>query len=662
MRKNLWLFLPMFLVLLTASLLLTGIIFFVDVTIFPYALIVLGISHFFVFFNMLLAHARTQKYLNRMGRQIEGAKRDSLMSFPLPICVVDEAGEIEWYNDCFRIRMAAGSDIYGQSIYDHLPQLDVRETVSPDGFHCAHGERLYSVYGTYSHGGEREGSGLYLLYFIDDTELKRTQKEYEESRPCVMISVVDNYEELMQDAKESERAQLFAEIEGIIEAYVNEYHGYLIRVSRSRYIAIVEERGMRQIVENKFQLLDRVRGLPSANEQMPPTLSIGVGRGGANLIEAESMARQALDMALGRGGDQAAVRNGTNLDFYGGVSKGIEKRTKVKTRIMASALAELIQSSDGVVVMGHRLGDLDSLGSAVGILAGVRLMGKPGVIAVQKKQNLALPLLNRMIENGYADWFSEPEHVLPDITRKTLCIIVDTHVPHLLESKEVYEACRQIVVIDHHRKMVSHIDNAVIFYHEPFASSASEMVTELLQYFPLKQSIGRYEAEAMLAGIMLDTKNFVLKTGVRTFEAAAYLRRLGADTVAVRKLFAGSMADYQRKIRLVAAAEVYRGCAISGAEGVSGSEMRLVAPQAADELLSIEGVDASFVYYDTGGEVSLSGRSMGAINVQLIMETLGGGGHQTMAGAQLKNTTLAEARKQLIDAIDRYFESINRSR
>jgi len=304
--------------------------------------------------------------------------------------------------------------------------------------------------------------------------------------------------------------------------------------------------------------------------------------------------------------------------------------------------------------MGHRFGDLDSLGSAVGMYRVIRQMGKPAAIVVQRQTNLAYPLYNRLTANGYQDAFVEPGPAKDLVGEKTLLIVVDTHMPHMLESREIYEKCESVVVIDHHRKMVGHIDNAVLFYHEPYASSASEMITELAQYFGDHVKLTRLDAEALLSGIMLDTKNFVMKTGVRTFEAAAYLRKQGADTIEVRKLFSNTMDDYQKKTRLVSSAEVYRGCAI--ASGEYTEDIKLIAPQAADELLGIDGVSASFVMYEYGDGVSFSARSMGGMNVQVIMEMLGGGGHMTMAGAQLSGITMDPARQKLLEAIDKYYE------
>ena len=414
---------------------------------------------------------------------------------------------------------------------------------------------------------------------------------------------------------------------------------------------------MKSIVEERFTILDTVRKI-NANDKMPATLSIGVGRDAQTLQQAEQFASQALDMALGRGGDQAAVKNKNGYEFYGGVSKGIEKRTKVKTRIVAAALSELLDSCSNVLIMGHRFADLDCLGAAVGLYQPIQQMGKPVKIILNSRANMVKQLHSRLIEQGYDTAFIEPEVALDYVGDDTLLIIVDVHTPHFIEAPEVYKKCKNIVVIDHHRKMVDYIDNAVIFHHEPYASSASEMVAELLQYFGDKYKPDSTAAEALLAGMMLDTKNFIQRTGVRTFEAAAYLRKLGADTVEVKRLFATSMNAYQERCKVVSSATVYRHCAICQVEEKI-DEIKMVSAQAADELLSIEDVDASFVfYYESDNVVAYSARSMGRINVQIIMEKLGGGGHLTMAGAQTRGIDLKEGKERLLRAIDEYYDTL----
>ncbi len=653
MGKRIWWLRSVFIVPMALCVALTVFSLFVNIYLFYIEAALCIAMVIYVMIKLRNFQQDIHTFLQYMGDSLTLSQKETLDSFPLPVFVVGERGEIIWYNDLAKHNVLMDENQYGAAISDIVRGVNLESQTAEQAMAVRYKDRLYTVFVAASHAGEKP---LYLYYFFDDTQLKKYMLEYKESRPSVAIMVIDNYEEIMQSAKESEKAQTIGELEYVIEQYVAEGNSLMRKLDRDRFLMVAEERHLRQMVEKRFDILDKVRSV-SVSDRIPCTLSMGIGRGAANLHEAEHMAQQALEMALGRGGDQVAIKSPSGYEFYGGVSKGIEKRTKVKTRIVASAMIELIQSSDNVLIMGHKFADLDCLGSAVGLYKGVRLLGKPAAIVLNRGKNLAYPLYDRLADNGYEDAFLEPEAAMGLVGRKTLLIVTDTHIPHILESEELYRQCKSVVVVDHHRKMVNHIDNAVIFYHEPYASSASEMVTELLQYFGDKIKIGRMEAEALLSGIMLDTKNFVIRTGVRTFEAAAYLRKLGADTVEVRKLFSNSMDSYQRKTRLVSSAEIYRSCAI--ACGSSSDDIKIVAPQAADELLGISGVDASFVLYEYDGGVSLSARSMGALNVQIIMEKLGGGGHHTMAGAQIEGINMEDARQKLLEAIDSYYDEKN---
>ena len=607
-----------------------------------------------VILNNMSATRRIHRLLQSVTHSLKAADADLIKDYPMPVMVANRVGEVVWYNDCFRKSVIAEEDIYGTGAKDIVPTLKfLAEDFVSGTAEIEYNSKKYTVYGVKAESNEET---KYIFYFAENTELKKYYNEYFETRPSIVIFVVDNYEELLQNATDSEKSQIIGEIEYMVEKFVTQTNGFVKKYERDRMVAVIEERYIKKIIENKFDILDKVRSIVSG-DRIQATLSIGVGRGAATLEESEHLARQALDMCLGRGGDQAAVKTATGFEFYGGVSKAVEKRTKVKARIIASALTELINAADNVVVMGHSFGDLDSVGSAVGIAQAARHLGKMSYVAVNESRCLALPLINMLRERGVNDLFYPPADVLQVITKKTLLIVVDTHIKHFVESTDIYNSCRTVVVIDHHRKSVDHIDNAVIFYHEPYASSASEMVSELVQYMHDRKTIGKNEAESLLAGIMLDTKNFVMKTGVRTFEAAAYLRRLGADTVESRKLFSNSMESYQKKTRLVSSAEVYRRCAVAVSEetGVE-DDLRIVAAQAADELLGINDVDASFVLFDTGAKVSVSGRSMGAVNVQVILEQMGGGGHLTMAGAQIESESVDDVKQQLLEAIDKYYE------
>ena len=487
-----------------------------------------------------------------------------------------------------------------------------------------------------------------MLYYFENTRLKAIAQEYALSRPVVLTIYIDNLDELSQTSRDSERAQISSRVETVIEDWIGSTTGLMRKYGSGKFIAVVENRHLQQMVDSRFDVLDLVRAV-QVGDITGVTLSIGVGQGDT-FQQSEELSRQAVEMALGRGGDQAAVKTKNGFDFYGGVSKGVEKRTKVRTRVVASALQELIAGSDHVIVMGHRYSDLDCLGSAVAMAVVARKFGKPAYVAVNRQTTLAPELIERYERNEEGFLFIDAEDALPLLTSRSLLIITDTHNPKMLEYPELYQAAKSVVVIDHHRKMVDHIEGAIIFYHEPYASSASEMVAELTQYFSV-QALTRLEAEALMAGIMLDTRSFVMKAGVRTFEAAAYLRKLGADTVEVKRLFSGSMDLYRKKSDIVSRAQIYKQTAIAVA-AESGGEIRVAAAQAADELLSIRGVDASFTLFEDGGGTNISARSLGAFNVQLVMEALGGGGHMTMAGAFLKGTDAEQTLVLLKQAID----------
>ena len=642
-------FVPSLQIAIAALAVITGISYFYSKELFLVAGAVTAASFLACFLLHKKDMEQGRKFVRSMGKAISDFQSESTLSMPIPVLVTSN-DEIIWFNDtCFN-EVLKGQDLTGENIgilFPTKPEAGISEIVL--------NEKTYRVFPM---EGDCGTGSLRTYYFYDITELNYKANEYVNSRPSVWAMTIDSIDEVLQDAKENERSQVLSQVEYQIEKFFDERQGMVIKNNRGVFMGILEERYMPEIVEKRFELLDNVRNLNSG-DSIPITLSIGVSRNCANLQDAEVAARQALDMSMGRGGDQAAEKTTGGYNFYGGISKGIEKRTKVKTRIIATALGELIDNSFNVILMGHRFADLDALGSAVGLVRSIRQKGKNCCIAINRNKSLVLHDIERIEQNEeYAQTFVSPVEAMSRITDNTLLIVVDTHLKHVVESKELLEACKNVVVIDHHRRMIGYIDNAVIFYHEPYASSASEMVTELVQYLGVKNPVTRIEAEALLAGIMLDTRNFVLRTGVRTFEAAAYLRRMGADTVDVRKMFATSMESYQLKAKVVASASIHKKCAVAMTTEVA-QDIKIIAPQAADELLSISGVDASFVVFKTEQGVSISGRSMGAMNVQVIMEALGGGGHQTMAACQFTGINAEEARERLLAAIDDYVEKNN---
>ena len=495
-----------------------------------------------------------------------------------------------------------------------------------------------------------------VLYYIDDTQLKKQAEEYQSSRPAVLLVAMDSLDEIAHGLRDSEKAALTGGVEKIIETWSSQFDCVMRKYANSRYMMVVEERALQTMMQQRFNVLDSVRAY-TYEGLTGVTLSIGVGRGDS-LRECEDAARQALDMALGRGGDQAAVNTHGQFTFFGGVSQSVEKQTKVRTRIVASAIAELFEGSDTILIMGHRFADLDALGAAVGVWSAAHFFKKPAYIVMSRGKSLAKALVSQLDESGMRDFIMEPGDALQLLSKRTLLVVVDTHRPDFVEYPPLLEKVKTVIVIDHHRKTVNFIDNAVIFYHEPTASSASEMVTELLPYMSNKPFIDKLQAEALLAGIMLDTRDFVLRTGVHTFEAAAYLRGRGADTVRVKQLFSNSMEDHQLRNAITSNFDTYRGCAIAIAD-IESEDLRIIASQAADEMLNISGIQSSYVLYRTGDIVNISARSMGAMNVQLIMEMLGGGGHQTMAAAQLSNISVSDAKVRLLQVIDQFYAQIN---
>ena len=625
--------------------------FFVDLRLFSIFLASWGIMALWAAIHCSRISRDTRRQLAAIRESLLGAREETVAEYPMATMIVRETGEVLWQNDYCRQRVLDGEDAFGKRLDQVIPGLELSGECGPQGQNVTAGGRMYTLYWVQT---QRQGEPIRVLYLFDDHDLKVYAKEYFDSRPWVLLMVIDNFSELFLDAKENERSKTMSEIEHIIETFAEENCGLLKKLDKDRYIAVIEDRYMRRVEASRFQVLDQIRGI-TAGDRISATMSIGVGSKEGSLHESEALARQALDMALGRGGDQAAVKLRDGYEFFGGVSKGVEKRNKVRTRIVANAITEIVQTSQNILVMGHRFADLDCVGAAVGLCAGLRNMGRTARIVLDENRSLAQSLVIKMREEGLGDLFISPDTALETLSNDTLLFVVDTHVKTLLESSTVYAGCRNVVVIDHHRKMVDHIDNAIIFFHEPYASSACEMVAELNQYLGEQQKISAPEASAMLAGIMLDTKNFTLRAGVRTFEAAAYLRRMGADTVEVRKLFASNMESYQQRAQLVAAAREYRGCAIACTTREM-PDMRVIASQAADELLNISGVDASFLLFKVGSGVNMSARSMGAINVQVIMETLGGGGHLTMAAAQLADISMDDAFQKLREAIDGYFE------
>lgn len=640
--------------LVVALVIIQGYIYTKDINVFwvsaPFVVLIGG----FAIGKLIQVTRKTFQYYARIDDELESKMHMSVHSFPMSAVIIDSAGRIVWTNGKFTEEFPDCCE-YGMEL-SNITDIPPADFFTDDGITVRYKDSVYKVFARIP--DENEAKELTLLFFKNITDITALETEKKLSQPVVILFMVDGYEELISGCLESEKAHVSVQIDKLLEDFAGQTTGVLRKNASDRFIAVIEERHLQEILRNKVEILDKAREI-FVNDRLNVTMSIGIGRTGKTLKESEQFARQALEMALGRGGDQAAVKTDNGFDFYGGVSKGVERHTKVKTRIIANSLLELVDNADKIFIMGHKYSDLDSVGSSVGLTCAIRNLGKSAWAVCDYSTSLAKVLIDRFPHvDGEEPLFTEPADAMEELTDNSLLIICDTHNPLIIESKELYEKAKKIVVIDHHRKMVNYIDNAVIFHHEPYASSASEMVTELIQYFGEAGKLRAVQAECLLAGIMLDTKNFVMKTGVRTFEAAAVLRKMGADTITVKKMFSSSIDSYKRKTQIVAEAEIYRKCAIAPCDFYA-DDLRIVAPQAADELLTIKNVDASFVLFKTmSNEISISARSMGNLNVQLIMEALGGGGHQTMAGAQLKDVTVNEVRDTLKKSIDDYYLSL----
>ncbi len=600
-------------------------------------------------------------YLGASVRQQEEGNTNTILSMPLPLVIFSlKDGTVLWGNDEFLKITGERRHLFEINISDMVPDLSLKwlsEGHNEASEPVKIGEKKFRVYGnTFSmENGPVSGNVWGMTYFMDVTEYEHISAEYAASRPVVSVIMLDNYDELIKNLTETTKSAILAQIDRRISDWTVPTGGYLCRYDRDRYIFIFEERYLQAYLDGHFSLLDSVRALQSPNG-IAATVSIGIGRGAESLEEAYQFAMLSIEMALSRGGDQAVIKTPLNFDFYGGRTVAVERRTKVKSRVMASALGELISDASSVLVMGHKYGDLDSLGAAVGVCCIARKMGKPARIVINKDTNVAMQMiekLQRMPE--YADAFIGEQEGVIMADGRTLLVVVDTNRPDQAESEDLLISCNKIAVIDHHRRAADYIANAALNFHEPYASSASELVTELLQYLVESADIRKTEAEAILAGIVLDTKNFTMRTGSRTFEAAAFLRRCSADTTEVKKLLQNDLPSTVARFAMVEKAVEYRP-GIAVAENL-GYQDRIIAAQAADELVNISGIESSFVVYHAEDTVNISARSIGDVNVQVILEKLGGGGNRSGAGAQIRDMAEAEVSARLKAAIDEYLSS-----
>ena len=586
---------------------------------------------------------------------IEGGEiRPAVTHAPLPTVVaLATTGEIVWANDSFAELSGQFAGARHMRLTELAPTFETRwliegKTEFPGELRM--GKRAYHVYGSMVQSGAGQ---MMMLHFLDCTDYVQLRDAAETRRPAISIIAIDNYEELTKNATDSEKSSILAGIDKRLSAWIKDRNAVLRKFDRDKYIFLIENAELEKLSARKFAVLQDVRDIQN-HEGVVATLSIGIGKDGETLAECYQYASLAIDMALSRGGDQAVIKNRYTFEFFGGLTEEVEKRTKVKSRVVANALTQLIRDSSQVLIMGHKNSDMDAIGAAAGMVCAARVKGKPVHIVVDQHHTMAGDLIERLETlPEYKDVFISAEDAMILCDYNTLLIVVDVNRPGYVESEALLQSINKVAVIDHHRRAADYIENAVVSLHEPYASSASELVSELLQYLVPTTGILSGEAEAMLAGIYLDTKGFSTRTGVRTFEAAAYLRRAGAEAGDVKRLFQSSFTQYMERQKLISSA---RDCGQGVIFALTAEEVdRVAAAQAADELLSIIGTRASVVAFRRGNDMAVSARASGQVNVQLLMERLGGGGNHTAAGAQLKNTTPEEADHMITEAIQGYF-------
>ena len=600
-------------------------------------------------------HRQMQQYLQTIPSAIESVSQGEC-PFPMVMIRLGDGG-IVWANEKF-IGLTGFSDtMLVQTIHALLPEFSTdwlgdRKTEAP--YDVELDGRRYRIYGTTHRANDPMGTMLGVLYFSDLTMLYQVRDEYIRSRPVVSIILIDNYEELTKNLNESAISSLNARINDVILEWSAQYHGLFRKLERNRYLFIFEKRHLNDAVDKKFSLVENMHDVISP-PGLSASLSIGVGVDGANFEENFNFASLSIEMALSRGGDQAVIKDRFNFTFFGGRNQEGDSRSKVRSRVTANSLMELIGQSSDIFIMGHKNADLDSVGAAMGISCLCRKKNKKAFIVLDLEHNASEKLVEEILQvPEYKDIFISGQEALLRCDNHSTLIVVDTNRPSQVECEPLLESIHRVCVVDHHRRAADYIDPVVVNLHEPYASSASELTTELLQYAVDPGDILPIEAKSLLAGICLDTKSFNVRTGERTFEAAAFLRRLGADTVDVKMLMQRDLQHTVAKYDIIRTAKLYRPELAIAALDVPTT--RILAGQAADELLNIAGISASVVLYPDNGSVIMSARSLGSINVQMILEPLGGGGNAATAGAQIKDTTVEEVMKKLTASIDQYFE------
>ena len=601
-------------------------------------------------------------YINELTFSVDSAAKNTLINSPFPLIILETTGNVLWRSSKFNKEFAnVGINAYIDDLAKEIKaeiqnnNFKVDKKVNIDN-------KIYHVIGEFikmkKKDRKKENKYVITLYFIDITKEIDLTNEYNNAKTCVGIVMLDNYEEIIQRIAEESKPQVIAAIEKKLYEWASAAGGLIIKKERDTYVFVIEQKYLEELENNKFTILDEMKEIETY-EGMPITLTIAISNEGESNYEKYESALVAIDIALGRGGDQAVIRQEGKYTFFGGKTQEVEKRTKVKARVISHALEELIKKSDNVIVMGHVNGDIDSIGSSLGIYRLAKTFDKEAYV-VNNTYGLSLEnFITTLKEQGYGDVIIDKNGALNLISSNSLLVVVDTHKKSYVEVPELLEKTEKIVVIDHHRKSEDFIENAILTFHEAYASSASELVTEIVEYATQEVTLEQLEAESLYAGIMMDTKNFTFKTGVRTFEAAAYLRKYGIDIIKVKKWFQSDLESYTVIADIVKNAEIINDTIAISEYTEKDKNANLICAKAADELITISDITASFVLGQMGDKICISGRSIGDINVQIILEKMGGGGHITLAGAQLEGLTMEEAKTELIIRINEYFTENN---
>ncbi len=617
-------------------------------------------------------------YLYRRKRVLSGLvefsaeyawiQKQLLAEMEVPYGLIDEEGRILWANDAMKDILKEKKALK-KSLSVLFPEVTKAELASAEEshVHTAYGGRKFrmDIRPVYVSEDEEDENAIVdgnqkmvAIYLFDETEILQYRQEITDEKMVAGLIYLDNYEEALESVEEVRRSLLTALIDRKINKYIGAMDGVVKKMEKDKYFFMIKQKHMEEIQEERFSILEDVKSVNIGNE-MAVTLSIGIGMNGESYNQNYEYARVSIDMALGRGGDQAVVKDGGKIQYYGGKSQQLEKATRVKARVKAHALRELMETKDRLLIMGHKLGDIDSFGASIGIFRIATSLNKKSHIVINEVTTSVQPMMDRFLENPEypEDLFLNGAQAAELVDANTMLVVVDVNRPSITDAPELLHMVKTIVVMDHHRQSSEIIQNAVLSYVEPYASSACEMAAEVLQYIADDIKIKPAEADAMYAGIVIDTLNFTNQTGVRTFEAAAYLRRSGADVTRVRKLFRDNMAEYKARAAAITSAEVYResfSIGVCPAEGLQSPT--IVGAQAANELLDIKGIKASVVLTEYHGKIYMSARSIDEVNVQVMMEQLGGGGHRTVAGAQLEGVTIEEAKKRIKEVLDNMLE------